>query len=132
MRKQRKKARRAKIYFKMYENKNISNRISTYEENIKNLCKILPETKESELMKEQLMHSIESVLSIFNEAQKAHNKQEFLSKMALVINEANECTFWIDLVIEVGMITEDEIVELVDKGYDLLDELNNIKDKNYI
>ena len=60
----------------------------------------------------QLMKSASSVAANFSSATRGRSEAEFYSKICVVTEECDECLFWIDFLIEAGIIQAQDIKAL--------------------
>ncbi|OKL39691.1 four helix bundle protein [Pontibacter flavimaris] len=74
--------------------------------------KVLPKTEEATIMKRQLLRSATSVAANYRAACRARSSAEFYSKLSIVIEEADETLFWLELLSESGTTTEAKVAEL--------------------
>jgi len=70
------------------------------------LCKDLQESRVPSPMINQLMRSGTSIGANIHEAQYAHGKADFISKLEIALKEANETEYWLELLFETGYLTE--------------------------
>ena len=71
----------------------------------------LPKTTEAQIIGKQLFRSSTSVASNYRAACRAQSDSEFYSKLCIVVEEADETLFWLELLIETG-ITKPENTNL--------------------
>src|SRR5437764_9753892 len=83
------------------------------------LVESLPSTKTSKVVGHQLLRSATSVGANYRAACRAKSTADFINKLAIVEEEADESIYWIELLVESDQVT----LKLVEK---LLDELNQI------
>jgi four helix bundle protein len=67
------------------------------------LVKFLKQKKES-IISNQLGRSGTSIGANINEAQYAHSKPDFISKMEIALKESNETSYWLKLLNRTGYI----------------------------
>lgn len=79
----------------------------------------LPKTEEAKIIGRQFMRSSSSVGANYRAACRSRSKAEFFSKLSIVIEEADETAFWLEILIE-SKITNNENVNM------LLSEVNEI------
>lgn len=72
-----------------------------------NLVKQLKEKRES-IISNQIGRSGTSIGANIREAQYAHGKADFISKLQIALKEANETGYWIELLYKTNYITESE------------------------
>ncbi|MEW6407355.1 MAG: four helix bundle protein [Patescibacteria group bacterium] len=101
-------------------NKNdLRKRTKQYVLRIIKLVRALPNTVEGRIIGNQLMRSGTSVGANYYAACRARSKTEFIAKLGVVIEEADESAFWLEIVIESRLLKK-ELVE------PLLKETNEI------
>jgi len=74
-----------------------------------NLVDRLPNTRSANIIGDQLGKSASSIASNYRAACRARTHAEFLSKIGIVEEGADESSFWLDIMLD----TEDSSVELV-------------------
>ena len=72
-----------------------------------NLVKELKQQKES-IISNQIGRSGTSIGANIREAQYAHGKADFISKMQIALKEANETGYWLELLFKTGYISEED------------------------
>lgn len=70
-----------------------------------NLVKSLKEKRES-IISNQIGRSGTSIGANIREAQYAHGKADFISKMQIALKEANETGYWLELLFKTNYIDE--------------------------
>jgi len=71
-----------------------------------NLVKELKQQKES-IISNQIGRSGSSIGANIREAQYAHGKADFISKLQIALKEANETGYWLELLFKTGYINEE-------------------------
>ena len=77
------------------------------------LYKYLCESKKEYVLAKQLLKSGTSVGANVKEAVNAQSKKDFISKMNIALKEANECEYWIELLLETNYLTESQGEEIL-------------------
>jgi four helix bundle protein len=67
----------------------------------------------------QLLRCGTSVGANYRAACRARSKAEFVAKLAIVIEEADECCYWLELVIESGLIETHLVTPLLAEANEL-------------
>jgi four helix bundle protein len=67
-------------------------------------CEKLPKDDTSKILKRQLLRAGTSVGANYRAACRAKSKPAFISKMGDVLEEADECGYWIELLCESGKV----------------------------
>jgi len=86
------------------------------------LCRSLPATDEARTLGKQLLRSGTSVGANYRAACRARSKAEFVAKLGIVLEEADETAFWLELLVESGAVDHDRLQPLVKEA----DELTSI------
>lgn len=76
-----------------------------------NLVKSLKERRES-IISNQIGRSGTSIGANIREAQYAHSKADFVAKLQIVLKEANETGYWLELLFRTQYISEEEYKSL--------------------
>jgi four helix bundle protein len=84
------------------------------------LYKELAKTVECQIIGKQLLRSGTSVAANYRAACRARSRAEFLSKMSIVVEEADESVFWIELIIATGIIPVKRIKSLLSEANEIL------------
>lgn len=64
------------------------------------LCDLLPKKTSVEIISKQLLRSSTSVGANYRASQKSKSKRDFLNKILIVEEEADECCYWLELLVE--------------------------------
>ncbi len=98
------------------------------------LCRSLPETSECKIIKNQLLRSGTSVGANYRAACRARSNAEFYSKISIVIEEADETMFWMEILQEAEIIKSELLKSLYRENEEILKIMTvaraNSKNKN--
>jgi len=83
------------------------------------LFRSLPKTEEAKIIGRQLLRSGCSVGANFRAATRARSKAEFYSKLSIVVEEADETAFWMELLIESGIMSKHKLDSLYNEAIEL-------------
>ena len=83
----------------------LRNRTKRFALRIIRLFRHLPRTAEAQVLGKQLLRSGTSIGANHRAAGRARSKAEFISKMGIVVEEADETVFWIECLIESGLLS---------------------------
>ena len=83
----------------------------------------LPKTEEATIMKRQLLRSATSVGANYRAACRARSSAEFYAKISIVIEEADETIFWLELLEESGSTNKSATAPLVKEATEILSVL---------
>ena len=84
------------------------------------LCRKLPKNREGNLIGNQIFRSGTSVASNYRAACRGRSKAEFIAKMGIVEEEADETIFWLEVIEEVEILKNDSISSLMQKCNEIL------------
>lgn len=77
------------------------------------LVDVLPKKLSSDVMARQLLRAATSVAANYRAACRARSKAEFIAKLGIVEEEADECRFWLEMLIETGVMAESKLSSLL-------------------
>jgi len=86
------------------------------------LCIELPNSFLGNHIKNQLIRSATSVAANYRATCVAQSKKSFVAKISIVIEEVDESNFWIEFIIDEGLITKEKCKSLLNEA----DELTRI------
>ena len=84
------------------------------------LFKALPRTEEGRVIGKQLLRSGTSVAANYRAVCRARSKAVFISKIGVVVEEADETVFWLELLSDVGIMSEAKVNALRAEANQLL------------
>jgi four helix bundle protein len=84
------------------------------------LSNSLPNSREADVMGKQVLRSGTSVGANYRAACRARSKPDFISKLGIVLEEADETVFWLELLIECGMVKEEKLTGLLNEARELM------------
>jgi len=84
------------------------------------LYRSLPKTDEARILGKQLLRSGTSVGANYRAACRARSRAEFVAKLGVVLEEADESAFWLDLMQEAGIFPEEKLHEIIDESNELV------------
>lgn len=84
------------------------------------LIESLPKTRSANVIGNQLLRSATSVGANYRASCRAKSTADFVSKLAIVEEEADESMYWIELLIEAGIIRKRRLADLLDEADQLL------------
>ena len=71
-------------------------------------------------MRRQLLRSATSVAANYRAACRARSRKEFVSKISIVLEEADETEFWIELLIDARLADAERTQDLLDEAGQLV------------
>jgi len=76
------------------------------------LTAALPKSVEAKVIQNQLARAGTSVAANYRASCRARSRAEFIAKLGTVIEEADECCFWMELIIEGELLPEEKVIAL--------------------
>jgi four helix bundle protein len=84
------------------------------------LVEALPKGKTSDVIGRQLLRSGTSVAANYRSACRARSTADFVAKMGVVEEEADETIFWMELLIEARVVDGDKLKSLMTEADEIL------------
>ena len=83
------------------------------------LFQALPQTKEAQIIGTQLLRCGTSVGANYRSACHARSRADFISKIGVVTEEADESVFWIELLADLKIMKKERLDELLQEAREL-------------
>ena len=83
------------------------------------LSRAMPKTDDGRIIAKQLIRAGTSVGANYRAACRGRSKAEFISKLGIVEEEADECAFWLEIIIEAGMLKARRVASLLQEANEL-------------
>ena len=80
----------------------------------------LPSKRNANVIGNQLLRSGTSVGANYRSACRARSKPDFISKASISIEEADESLYWMELLIESGLVPEAKLSSLMKEGDEIV------------
>jgi four helix bundle protein len=84
------------------------------------LCRQLPNTQEARLIGNQLFRAGTSVGANYRAVCRARSKADFIAKLGLVLEEADESLYWLEILDETGMAKTELVTPLMAEANELV------------
>ena len=84
------------------------------------LCDSLPQTDTARTIRKQLVRSGTSVAANYRAVGRARSQAEFIAKMGVVVEEADESLFWMDLLVDSGIVPKKRLNNLIAETNELV------------
>jgi four helix bundle protein len=99
--------------------KNLKDRTKQFALRMMRLYSALPRREEARIIGRQMLRSGTSVGANYRAACRARSKAEFVAKLGLVLEEADETVFWLELLQESSLISAQKLAPLVQEAREL-------------
>jgi four helix bundle protein len=83
------------------------------------LFKSLPRSPEAQVMGQQLLRSGTSVGANYRAVCRSRSKAEFIARLGVVVEEADESAFWLELLMETGTFRKEKLEGLLKEAREL-------------
>ena len=80
------------------------------------LVEALPKGRSADVIARQLLRCATSVGANYRAACRARSTAEFLSKMGIVEEEADECVYWLELITDCELLPANRLLEILDEA----------------
>lgn len=77
------------------------------------MVRVLPKSQEASVLRNQLLRSATSVGANYRSAQRGKSKADFISKLAVAEEEADETCYWLELIIAAELLQKDRMEPLL-------------------
>jgi four helix bundle protein len=83
------------------------------------LYKTLPFSADAPVLGKQLLRCGTSVAANYRAARRGRSRAEWIAKIGLVVEEADESVFWLEMLSDCGIVAESRLKELQDEAHQL-------------
>jgi four helix bundle protein len=94
------------------KNENLRQRTKQFALRIIRMVENLPETKSSKIIGNQVLRSGTSVAANYRASCLAKSKNDFINKLKIVEEESDETLFWLELIEEAGILSQEKLVSI--------------------
>ena len=95
-------------------------RTKEFAKEIIKLCRKLPDNREGRLVGNQIFRSGTSVAANYRAACRARSNADFISKLAIVEEEADETLFWLEIIDEMKILGDAFIGSLMKENDEII------------
>jgi four helix bundle protein len=95
-------------------------RTKAFARGVIDLCRQLPETREGRLIGNQIFRSGTSVGANYRAACRGRSKADFTSKLGIVLEEADESLYWLEILAETKIVKVDLLKSLMNEANELV------------
>lgn len=83
------------------------------------LVNSLPRSQTAKVLSNQLLRSATSVGANYHAACRGRSRADFISKLGIVVEEADESHYWLELIIESGLVKQERIKSIIQEANEL-------------
>ncbi|MEK6337027.1 MAG: four helix bundle protein [Acidobacteriota bacterium] len=104
----------------MYPAEELKNRSKQFAIRIVKLFRSLPKAEEARIIGKQVLRSGTSIAANYRAVCRARSKAEFIAKIGIVVEEADETVLWLELLVETDIVKEPRMASLLKESNELL------------
>jgi four helix bundle protein len=97
----------------------LRDRTKTFAIRIIRLFRALPKSVEAQVLGKQLLRCGTSVAANYRAACRARSKAEFIARLGIVAEEADESALWLELMEETSVLSHERLVEIAKEAKEL-------------
>ena len=101
-------------------NNNLKDRTKKFALDVITLIDTLPTGRTADIIGRQLIRSATSVGANYRAACRAKSPADFIAKMGIVEEEADECLYWMELLVGARIVGQDNVKVLTAEANELL------------
>jgi four helix bundle protein len=103
-----------------YQHEELKHRTKAFAIRIVKLFQSLPKTEEARIIGRQVMRSGTSVAANYRAACRGRSKAEFTAKIGVVVEEADETVFWLEMLVETNIVSAKRLEDLLKEANEIL------------
>jgi four helix bundle protein len=84
------------------------------------LFRALPKTEEARILGRQVLRSGTAVAANYRSACCGRSRADFISKIGLTVEEADETVFWLELIVDAGIFKSSKLDSLIAEANELV------------
>lgn len=104
----------------MFQSEELKKRTKQFALRIIKMYRSLPKTEEAKIIGRQVLRSGTSVAANYRAVCRARSKAEFIAKIGIVVEEADETVFWLELLVESEIVSTIKMKDLLQEANELL------------
>lgn len=91
------------------KDENLKERTKAFPLSIIKLYSFLPKRAEAQVIGKQILRSGTLVGANYREGSRARSTQEFIAKLGICLQELEETTYWLELLVDSGLVKKDVV-----------------------
>ena len=84
------------------------------------LCRALPKSDEARIISKQLLRCSTSVAANYRAVCRSRSRSEFVARMGVVVEEADETAFWLEFLVDAGIVSPRRMEGLLHEANELV------------
>src|SRR5437660_5429627 len=95
-------------------------RIKSFALRVIRMSQALPRSREANVLVQQVLRSATGMAANYRAAGRSRSKAEFIAKIGVVVEEADETVFWLEMLLKSGLVKREKLRELLAEANELL------------
>lgn len=84
------------------------------------MSQALPRTREANVLTQQILRSATGMAANYRAAGRSRTKAEFIAKLGVTLEEADETVFWLEMLGESGIVKQAKLASLLSEASQLV------------
>jgi len=84
------------------------------------MSQALPRSREANVLLNQVLRSATGMAANYRAAGRSRSKPEFIAKIGVVVEEADETVFWLEMLLDSGMVRPEKLQSLLAEATQLV------------
>ena len=97
----------------------LRDRTKAFAVRIVKLFRSLPHTPDAQVLGKQLMRSGTAVAANYRAACRSRSRAEWVAKVGIVVEEADETAFWLEMRADCGIVASERLKDLLSEAHEL-------------
>jgi four helix bundle protein len=97
----------------------LKTRLKQFAIRVFNLIDHVPDIPKGRVIQYQLAASASSAAANYRAAQRSRSRAEFISKLSTTLEETDESAFWIEMLVDTGMVRRQRVTSLQEEANEL-------------
>ena len=98
----------------------LKNRTKMFALRIIKMSEALPKPRAANVISNQILRSATSMAANYRAVGRARSKAEFVAKLGVVLEEADETVFWLEMLVDSEIVRKEKMVELLGEANQLV------------
>jgi len=84
------------------------------------MSQALPRNREANVILNQVLRSATGIAANYRAAGRSRSKAEFIAKIGVVVEEADETVFWLEMLADSGIVRSEKLANLLTEATELV------------
>src|SRR5215467_2501726 len=102
------------------KHQDLKNRTKAFALRIIRMSQALPRTREANVINTQILRSATGMAANYRSAGRSRSKAEFVAKIGVVVEEADETIFWLEMLVESQIVRPKKLQNLLAEATQLV------------